>query len=287
MENRRLDGSRDVLLVDDGAFFASMLAEALQGDGFRVTHVPSVEGVSRVVEEGLRPELVLMKLELPDFPGDVACQEMRTMPEFQGVPLLLYSSEEEHHGVARARACGATGFLAKPFAPSRVLEWAHANREHFSSPETLAPPPPHQLGARPLRLERLTVPAPAPTREPSRRILLVDDNVLILDALRMVLDAAGYELETAADWPEFRSAVLSERFALILLDVQLPQISGEKLALFVRDFLEPPRPRVLLYSGLPEPRLAALAERVGADGYVCKGPSAKELLARVGRLLDD
>lgn len=110
------------------------------------------------------------------------------------------------------------------------------------------------------------------------QVLIVDDSPVVIDLLKDILRDAGYVVYHATDWGSFKSAILSASFATILLDISMPGITGDKMALFVHQFLDPPRPRILLHSGMAEPQLRKLTRRIGASGYICKGVSPKDLL---------
>jgi CheY-like chemotaxis protein len=111
------------------------------------------------------------------------------------------------------------------------------------------------------------------------RVLLVDDDPLVGAILGDLLEENGYLVEIAEDWEAFRSKITLHRFAVILLDVNLPQVSGDKLALFVQKFLDPPLPQVILHSGIEEPQLRQITDQVGAAGYLCKGCGDEKVLA--------
>jgi CheY-like chemotaxis protein len=112
-------------------------------------------------------------------------------------------------------------------------------------------------------------------------VLVVDDDPLAVAVLEDTLSENGYQVDSARDWAGFRDSVMGNSYSALLLDVNLPGLTGDKMALFVSRFLEAPRPRIILHSGMEEAPLADLAHRVGAHGYLCKGGSDRQLLAVV------
>lgn len=112
-------------------------------------------------------------------------------------------------------------------------------------------------------------------------VLVVDDSPLVLDMMKDLLRPSGFVVFHAHDWATFKAALEAARFAALVLDVCMPGLTGDKLALFVKQFVPPPTPRILLYSATPEPELRRLARRVGADGYLCKGAEPATIVRSV------
>jgi DNA-binding response OmpR family regulator len=112
----------------------------------------------------------------------------------------------------------------------------------------------------------------------SERILLVDDEPSLVATLRYALGKAGFRVETAADGPAALAAVHREEPDLILLDVMLPRIDGFEVCRTVR--LESAVPIVML-TARDDPTDRVVGLEVGADDYVVKPFSIREIVARV------
>lgn len=119
----------------------------------------------------------------------------------------------------------------------------------------------------------------------SETILIVDDEPAIRQMLVFTLAGDGYDCTEAGDADEAQSAISQQAPALILLDWMLPGVSGIDLA---RRLKRDPR-----CSGIPIIMLTARGEEgdkvrgleTGADDYVTKPFSTKELLARIRAVL--
>jgi DNA-binding response OmpR family regulator len=98
---------------------------------------------------------------------------------------------------------------------------------------------------------------------------LIDDSPLVVDALRDGLEEDGVEVEGMVDLTAIDHAQSLERFDLILIDVQMPAMFGDDVAIVMRRGRSVATPIVLL-SSLPDPELAARARDAGADGYISK-----------------
>ncbi|MBL9078552.1 MAG: response regulator transcription factor [Planctomycetes bacterium] len=115
------------------------------------------------------------------------------------------------------------------------------------------------------------------------RLLLVEDDATLRTALRDALRGEGLDVTTAADGHEARAALRGERFDLAVLDVMLPGPSGLELLreLRQRDAALP----VLLLTARGSEGDKVLGLELGADDYVTKPFSLRELLARVKAML--
>ncbi len=116
----------------------------------------------------------------------------------------------------------------------------------------------------------------------SRKILVVDDELKMVKLVRTYLEGAGYQVVVAYDGQEALTVFRHEQPDLIVLDLMLPKIDGLDVARTIRRT-----------SGVPIIMLTARAEEVdrliglelGADDYVVKPFSPRELVARVRAVL--
>jgi two-component system response regulator RegX3 len=115
-----------------------------------------------------------------------------------------------------------------------------------------------------------------------RRILLVEDEKTIRDAVAAYLEREGYWVTPAEDGQVAIDAFTKHRFDLIVLDLMLPKVSGEEVCRQVRNASDVPI-IMLTAKGEEEDRIAGL--ELGADDYLVKPFSPRELVARVRALL--
>jgi DNA-binding response OmpR family regulator len=134
--------------------------------------------------------------------------------------------------------------------------------------------------------ERVGAPAPArfaaPTIRPVKTVLVVDDEPQIVGIVRDYLEHAGFGVVTAADGAEALRAVRTGRPDLIVLDLGLPSLDGLDVLRSLRR--EGGLPVVVLTArGEETDKLVGL--ELGADDYLTKPFSPKELVARVRAVL--
>ncbi|MCB0523450.1 MAG: response regulator transcription factor [Lewinellaceae bacterium] len=115
------------------------------------------------------------------------------------------------------------------------------------------------------------------------RILLVEDEDHIRDAVKLNLEMEGYEVVTTGNGKKALELIEGQHFDLLLLDVMLPDVDGFSITETVRlTNLETP---ILLLTAkdTPQDRVAGLKK--GADDYLTKPFNLEELLLRVSKLL--
>jgi two-component system, OmpR family, response regulator RegX3 len=117
---------------------------------------------------------------------------------------------------------------------------------------------------------------------PARRVLLVEDEKAIRDAVSAYLEREGYWVTPAADGEIALTEFEKHRFDVVVLDLMLPKISGEEVCRSIRDVSDVPI-IMLTAKGETEDRIAGL--ELGADDYLVKPFSPRELVARVRALL--
>jgi DNA-binding response OmpR family regulator len=118
----------------------------------------------------------------------------------------------------------------------------------------------------------------------AKRILVVDDEYAICDTVCAILSEAGFEAESARTLQQARQLLEQRDFDLILLDIILVGESGLDLLTWLRQESRHELPVVLL-SGIAREDTKLKAFHLGADDYVVKPFSPRELVARVKAVL--
>jgi DNA-binding response OmpR family regulator len=114
-------------------------------------------------------------------------------------------------------------------------------------------------------------------------ILIIEDDPVMLRALKDNFEFEGYHVQTATDGDAGLKAALAMQPALIVLDVMLPKVNGYEICRFLREEkLEMP---IIMLTAKGQESDVVLGLKLGADDYVTKPFSIKELLARVEAFL--
>ena len=121
---------------------------------------------------------------------------------------------------------------------------------------------------------------------PGRPVLVVDDDEGFCTLATCLLESAGYSVRRALTGQEALESAHSERPALVLLDVHLPDLSGYEVCRSLRKELGDDLPIMFVSGERTESfdRVAGLI--IGADDYLVKPFAPDELLARVRRLIE-
>jgi two-component system, OmpR family, alkaline phosphatase synthesis response regulator PhoP len=123
--------------------------------------------------------------------------------------------------------------------------------------------------------------------DPQRlRILIADDEPNILISLEYLLKREGYEVSLARDGDEALAAIVAQRPALVLLDVMMPKRSGFEVCAELRANEATKDTLVLMLSAKGRETDVAKGLGSGADAYMTKPFSTKELVAKVREMLE-
>ena len=115
------------------------------------------------------------------------------------------------------------------------------------------------------------------------RVLVVEDDAAILRGLKDNLDAESYEVLTAMDGQSAYRMIVEEKPDLVILDLMLPKLGGYEVCRKVR--AEGINTPIIMLTARGEEADRVLGLDLGADDYVTKPFSVRELLARVRALL--
>jgi len=116
----------------------------------------------------------------------------------------------------------------------------------------------------------------------ARRILLVDDEPLIIKGLKFALESDGYETDSAEDGEQALAKIREGNFDLILLDVMLPKMSGTEVCQAVRETSDVP---IIMLTAKGEDMDKILGLEYGADDYMTKPFNILEVKARIKSIL--
>lgn len=117
----------------------------------------------------------------------------------------------------------------------------------------------------------------------SQTILVVDDEIQIVRVLRGYLEQAGYRVVVAYNGEEALYTARQERPDLVVLDLQLPKIDGLEFTRRIR--AEQPNLAILMLTARVEEMDRIVGLELGADDYVTKPFSPREVVARVRAVL--
>jgi CheY-like chemotaxis protein/HAMP domain-containing protein len=236
-------GDTVILTVEDDALFARVLVEQIRAKGFRALAAPDGEtGLALAAQ--YRPNGILLDVLLPGMDGWAVMRRLRASPATQGIPVHFISGVDES---ARGRELGAVGFLTKP-APREALAEA---------------------------FDRLL----ANDHGRLRHVLVIDDDEDAFLIVQNMLASAQIQVDNAHTGREGLDALRERRFDCLVLDLQLPDMTGfEFLDEYARLDGTPP---VVIHSARDLSSDESLRLRQFTDSIVIKGARSPQ------RLLDE
>ncbi len=121
----------------------------------------------------------------------------------------------------------------------------------------------------------------------ARRILIADDEPNIVVSLEFLMKQRGYDIRVVSDGAEALKAVDEFHPDLILLDVMMPRVSGYDVCQKVRENPEWKDIKIVMLSAKGRDVEVTKGLAIGADAYVTKPFSTRDLIAKVGEMLGE
>ena len=116
----------------------------------------------------------------------------------------------------------------------------------------------------------------------AKKVLVVDDEKMIVKGLRFSLEQDGMEVDSAYDGEEALNAVKQNTYDVILLDVMLPKLSGFEVCQQIREFSDVP---IIMLTAKGEDMDKILGLEYGADDYITKPFNILEVKARIKAIM--
>lgn len=115
-----------------------------------------------------------------------------------------------------------------------------------------------------------------------KRVLVVDDEKLIVKGIRFSLEQDGMEVDAAYDGEEALSYARSHQYDMILLDIMLPKLTGFEVCQMIREFSDVP---IVMLTAKGEDMDKILGLEYGADDYITKPFNILEVKARIKAIM--
>ena len=112
----------------------------------------------------------------------------------------------------------------------------------------------------------------------AKKVLVVDDEKLIVKGIRFSLEQDGMEVDCAYDGEEALNLAKANAYDMVLLDIMLPKMDGFEVCQAIREFSDMP---IVMLTAKGDDMDKILGLEYGADDYITKPFSIKELIARI------
>jgi two-component system, sensor histidine kinase and response regulator len=248
-----------VLIVDDNQTNRLILKETLINWGMNPTVASSgaeaIEELRQAVDSGEPFRLVLLDAMMPQMDGFMLAERIQQDPTFADVTLMMLSSAGQSGDMSRARNLGIVRCLTKPVKSSALLDAiTQAIVLEISESET--------TGSE----------APLVSQVFSRRILLAEDGLINQKVAVNLLKQRGHSVVIASNGKEAVVAYQRERFDLILMDIEMPEMDGQAAAAAIREIEKRKGGRIPIVA-MTAHAMKGDRERflsMGMDGYIAK-----------------
>jgi PAS domain S-box-containing protein len=263
-----------VLVVDDNATNRRILEDTLASWRMKPSSVEAVpaalDQLRQAIDSGRPFPLVLLDAHMPEMDGFSMVEKLREDPKLADTLIIMLTSAGQRGDGARCRELGVAAYLNKPIGRSELLS-AILRVMQAGVPER--------------------TPSPLVTRHSLReetrlRILLAEDNAVNQTLAVRLLTRFGCEVMVANNGGQALEKLKEDRFDLVLMDVQMPEMDGYEATAAVRDLERT--------TGAHIPIIAVTAHAMkgdrercleaGMDGYIAKPIRVEELLSEIKKL---
>lgn len=109
-----------ILAVDDSILIQELLKELLADEYNVLVADNAKDALSLIYEEPVA--LLLLDVWMPGIDGLELCRTLRTLPQYENLPIIMLTAKDKVFDKVQARLAGATEYLTKPFDPEQLLQ---------------------------------------------------------------------------------------------------------------------------------------------------------------------
>lgn len=120
-----------------------------------------------------------------------------------------------------------------------------------------------------------------------KKILVIEDEAELANAIKTRLSLSGYEVTTANDGAQGLDKIKSERPDLVILDLMLPKMDGHKICGLVKRDTRYSKIGIIILTAKAQEEDMRQAKELGADAYITKPFESRILLAKIKELLGE
>ena len=261
-----------VLVVDDNATNRHIMSDMLRNMGLLPSLAASADEAMALLERSAGFPLILLDAQMPDKDGMTLAQEIKSTPALANSQIVMLSSMSRFMDADQLARIGVNYFLGKPVDQRELYD----------------------IIKQALALQPAAVPAARPPEaitcaEQPLRILLAEDNLVNQKLAAHFLTRLGHQFAIVGNGLEALQQLDKEKWDLILMDLQMPELDGEQATRLIRE-QEAARP------GRPRQRIIAMTAHAmkgdkefclqhGFDGYLSKPVSLESLNDEILRVI--
>ena len=267
------------LVVDDNSTNRKILQETMEGLGSLVVTAADGMEALKILDDAAAVkghfDLVLLDNRMPGLSGFEVAEKIKSIKGLPEIQMMLLTSETSLGDISRAKQAGISGYLVKPVKKAdlqKSLAKLLVKTPEIKIPQTPVP-------------EKTVLPATE-----VKRILVVDDSDDNLFLIRAFLKKLPYHLTEAHNGQEAVEQYRSQKFDIVLMDMQMPVMDGYTAVSKIREIeIYGHKQRVpviaLTAHAMKEDEAKTLA--AGCDAYLSKPIAKQKLLDTINRYLGE
>src|SRR5216110_1805550 len=260
-------GGRRLLVVDDNETNRRILRDMLGAEGVAVHEAARADAgltaLRRAAAAGTPFDIAILDAQMPDQDGFELAAAVRADPDLAATKLLILTSARQRGDGERCRQMGIQAYLTKPIARADLVEAVGTVLAGTVSAPGAA--------------DLVTRHSIAESRH-ALRILLAEDNPVNQQVATAMLLKRGHHVDVVSNGREAVDAVTRERYDVVLMDIQMPEMDGFEATEKIRALSQG---RTLPIIALTAHALSGERERClarGMSGYLAKPFKAHDLL---------
>ncbi|WP_013323504.1 response regulator [Gloeothece verrucosa] len=237
-----------LLIVDNDFALAQAIATQAKIWGLKSEIACNLSQAKRAIAS-FQPDVILLDLFFPDT-GENGLELLQELSQLiPSIPTIVLTAQNDFSFRVKVARLGGVGFLQKPLAPERIVE----------------------------AIVKVVQPGCLPTA----KLMIVDDDPNLLEITRTYLEPWGFTLTLLQDPKQFWETLEQTNPDLLILDVEMPEISGIDLCQVVRNDPHWHELPVLFLSAHTSAKVVREGFQAGADDYIYKPIVDSDLVSRI------
>lgn len=221
---------KTALIADDNPTTRVLFIEVLENFGMLPDAVSTGDAVlARLLsaaESGNPYPLLLLDIEMPVMDGFMVAERIQEDERLNNTQVIIISTSQKQSDRDRFERIGIRNFFSKPFSYHELFETIQRCMRAYYRSEEIAV---HE------RVEQFTKVAPAHPVLTRLDILLAEDNKINQQVLKAILEKDAHQVTIAANGFEALAYIERERFDIVLMDIEMPEMDGIQTTKRIRE----------------------------------------------------
>jgi len=262
--------NKTILIVEDSITYQQALKRAFVEHGYDCTCASSGEEALTLIKS-IAPNLIILDLLLPGMSGREICREIKSNINYRHTPVMMLTMQKEDKEVVEGLEAGVDSYVNKNDPLDLIIRRAQALIKLSTVIE-------------PILKEESTI-EEEKIEFKNKKILLVDDDITYLQAMKRGLEGANYEVITASSGEQCFEKLKSQLPDVILLDLKMPEIDGADICRKIRSIRKFQHIAVLMLTASDTQEDVIRSFEAGVTDYVIKSGDFKIVHLRIYSIL--